>query len=177
VKLQGIGFTLCLVECLEQLRRHSLEDYWYVVESWNMPASKKSLKASIMVGEVKVAARVLFTRRYANIWTSEFLTVSRWNRFLWKSMIKFEERFERREQGYFNILSKKAGTTKVGQLTFGTLQRLKVIAYRLIISGLKTLIKRNRFEMNLLPLTTDDLIHRMLHGLLRRGMPAFTNQG
>ena len=92
-------------------------------------------------------------------------------------MIKFEERFERREQGYFNILSKKAGTTKVGQLTFGTLQRLKVIAYRLIISGLKTLIKRNRFEMNLLPLTTDDLIHRMLHGLLRRGMPAFTNHG
>ena len=177
VKLQGIGFTLCLVECLEQLRRHSLEDYWYVVESWNMPASKKSLKASIMVGEVKVAARVLFTRRYANIWTSEFMTVSRWNRFLWKSMIKFEERFERREQGYFNILSKKAGTTKVGQLTFGTLQRLKVIAYRLIISGLKTLIKRNRFEMNLLPLTTDDLIHRMLHGLLRRGMPAFTNRG
>ena len=177
VKLQGIGFTLCLVECLEQLRRHSLEDYWYVVESWNMPASKKSLKASIMVGEVKVAARVLFTRRYANIWTSEFMTVSRWNRFLWKSMIKFEERFERREQGYFNILSKKAGTSKVGQLTFGTLQRLKVIAYRLIISGLKTLIKRNRFEMNLLPLTTDDLIHRMLHGLLRRGMPTFTNQG
>ena len=177
VKLQGIGFTLCLVECLEQLRRHSLEDYWYVVESWNMPDSKKSLKASIMVGEVKVAARVLFTRRYANIWTSEYMTVSRWNRFLWKSMIKFEERFERREQGYFNILSKKAGTSKVGQLTFGTLQRLKVIAYRLIISGLKTLIKRNRFEMNLLPLTTDDLIHRMLHGLLRRGMPTFTNQG
>jgi hypothetical protein len=31
------------------------------------------------------------------------------------------------------------------------------------------LIKRSRFEMNLLPLTTDDLIHRMLHGLLRRG--------
>lgn len=176
VKLQGIGFTLCLVECLEQLRRHSLEDYWYVVESWNMPTSKRSLEASLLIGEVKLAARVLFTRRYADIWTSEFMTVSRWNRFLWKFLIKFEERFERREQGYFNILSKKIGNLKVGQYTFGTLHRLKVIAYRLIISGLKTLIKRNRFEMNLLPLTTDDLIHRMLHGLLRRGMPTMTNK-
>jgi predicted unusual protein kinase regulating ubiquinone biosynthesis (AarF/ABC1/UbiB family) len=171
VKLQGIGFTLCLVECLEQLRRHSLEDYWYVVESWNMTANKRSLEASILIGEVKLAARMLFTRRYADIWTSEFMTVSVWNRFLWKFLIKFEERFERREQGYFNILSKKLVNPKVGQYTFGTLHRIKIIAYRLIISGLKTLVKRNRFEMNLLPLTTDDLIHRMLHGLLRRGLP------
>jgi hypothetical protein len=90
-------------------------------------------------------------------------------------MIRFEERFERREQGYFYILSKKMGKAKVGQLTFGSLQRIKIIAYRLIISGLKTLIKRNRFELNLLPLTTDDLIHRMLHGLLRRGLPTTKN--
>lgn len=170
VKLQGMGYTLCLVECLEQLRRHSLEDYWYVVETWNMHPTKRSLDASILMGEVKLAARVLFTRRYSDIWTSEFMTVSRWNRFLWKFMIRFEERFERREQGYFYILSKKIGNEKVGQYTFGTLSRLKIISYRLIISGLKSLIKRNRFEMNLLPLTTDDLIHRMLHGLLRRGM-------
>lgn len=170
VKLQGIGFTLCLVECLEQLRRHSLEDYWYVVESWTMTSAQRSVEASILVGEVKLAARVLFTRRYADIWTSEFMTVSRWNRMLWRFLIKFEERFERREHGYIFILSKKMGSAKVGQYTFGTLHRLKIIAYRLIISGLKSLIKRNRFEMNLLPLTTDDLIHRMLHGLLRRGL-------
>jgi ubiquinone biosynthesis protein len=175
VKLQGLGYTLCLVECLEQLRRHSLEDYWFVVESWSMTTTQRSLKGSILVGEVKLAARVLFTRRYDNIWTSEFMTVSRWNRFLWKFMIRFEERFERREQGYFYILSKKMGKAKVGQLTFGSLQRIKIIAYRLIISGLKTLIKRNRFELNLLPLTTDDLIHRMLHGLLRRGLPSTKN--
>lgn len=169
VKLQGLGYTLCLVECLEQLRRHSLEDYWYVVESWNMHSSKRSLEASILIGEVKLAARVLFSRRYANIWTSEFMTISRWNRFLWRFMINFEERFERREHGYFYILSKKLGNDKVGQYTFGTLQRVKVIIYRLIIMGLKSLIKRSRFEMNLLPLSTDDLIHRMLHGLLRKG--------
>jgi hypothetical protein len=175
VKLQGLGYTLCLVECLEQLRRHSLEDYWFVVESWSMTTTQRSLKGSILVGVVKLAARVLFTRRYDNIWTSEFMTVSRWNRFLWKFMIRFEERFERREQGYFYILSKKMGKAKVGQLTFGSLQRIKIIAYRLIISGLKTLIKRNRFELNLLPLTTDDLIHRMLHGLLRRGLPTIKN--
>lgn len=169
VKLQGIGFTLCLVECLEQLRRHSLEDYWYVVESWNQLPSRRSLKGHILIGEVKLAARVLFTRRYADIWTSEFMIISRWNRFLWKFMIRFEERFERREQGYFYILSKKISSARVGQYTFGPFHRLKIIAYRLVISGLKTLIKNNRFEMNLLPLTTDDLIHRMLHGLLRRG--------
>lgn len=169
VKLQGLGFTLCLVECLEQLRRHSLEDYWHVVESWNAHPKQRSWKESSLIGDIRVAARNLFTRRYQNIWVSEFMTVSRWNRFLWKLLVRFEERFERREQGYFYILSKKMGSEKVGQFTFGTLHRLKVITYRLIISGLKTLIRRSRFEMNLLPLTTDELIHRMLHGLLRRG--------
>lgn len=168
VKLQGVGFTLCIVECLEQLRRHSLEDYWYVVESWNAPSSKRSLRASILIGDVRLAARMLFTRRYENIWISSYMTVSWWNRTIWKLLIKFEERFERREQGYFYILSKKLGSERVGQYTFGTLHRLKVITYRMIISGLKSIIKRARFEMNLLPLTTDELTHRMMHGLLRR---------
>lgn len=171
VKLQGLGFTLCLVECMEQLRRHSLEDYWHVVEFWNAPSSKRSLKANSIIGDVRVAARMLFSRRYENIWISEYMTISRWNRFFWKLMIHFEERFERREQGYFYLLSKKMGAAeKVGQLTFGTLHRIKVIIYRLIISGLKTLIKSARFEMNLLPVSTDDLINRMIHGLLRRGV-------
>ncbi|MGE3610087.1 MAG: AarF/UbiB family protein [Bacteriovoracaceae bacterium] len=170
VKLQGVGYTMCLVECLEQLRRHSLEDYWHVVESWNAHPTKRSLKESSLIGDVKLAARILFSRRYQNIWVSEFMTVSRWNRLLWSLMIRFEERFERREQGYFYLLSKKIGNEKVGQYTFGTLHRIKVIIYRLIISGLKSLINRSRFEMNLLPLSTDDLIHRMLHGLLRRGV-------
>ena len=168
VKLQGIGFTMCLVECLEQLRRHSLEEYWYVVESWNTHPSKRSLEATLLMSNVRLAARVLFTRRYVDIWVSEFMTISRTNRFLWKVLVKFEERFERREQGYFYILSKKLNNDKVGQLTFGSLHRLKIIAYRLIISSLKSLIKRNRFEMNLLPLTTAQLTQRMLHGLLRR---------
>ena len=66
---------------------------------------------------------------------------------------------------------KKMGAEIVGQYTFGTLHRIKVIVYRLIISWLKTRIRRSRFEMNLLPLTTDELIHRMLHGLLRRSGP------
>jgi ubiquinone biosynthesis protein len=169
VKLQGVGFTLCLVECLEQLRRHSLEDYWHVVESWNVGPAKRSLKSNTLISDVRLAARVLFTRRYANIWVSNYMTISKWNRFLWKLLIRFEERFERREQGYFYILSKKLGTEKVSHYTFGSLHRIKVITYRLIISWLKTLIKKSRFEMNLLPLTTEELTHRMLHGLLRRG--------
>ncbi len=171
VKLQGLGFTLCLVECMEQLRRHSLEDYWHVAEFWNAHPSKRSLKANSLIGDVRLAARALFARRYDNIWISEYMTISKKNRFLWKLMIHFEERFERREQGYFYLLSKKMGAAeKVGQLTFGTLHRIKVITYRLIISGLKTLIKSARFEMNLLPLSTDELINRMIHGLLRRGV-------
>ena len=169
VKLQGVGFTLCLVECLEQLRRHSLEDYWHVVESWNVASNKRSLKSNILIGEVRLAARVLFTRRYENIWVSDYMTISKWNRFLWKLLIRFEERFERREQGYFYILSKKLGTEKVTKYTFGSFHRIKVIIYRLIISWLKTMIKKSAFEMNLLPLTTEELTLRMMHGLLRRG--------
>jgi ubiquinone biosynthesis protein len=170
IKLQGMGFALCLVECMEQLRRHSLENYWHVVESWNAHPSKRSWKESSLIGDVRLAARNLFTRRYENIWVSDFMTVSKWNRFLWKLLIRFEERFEKRETGYFYILSKKVGSEKMGQYTFGTLHRIKIITYRLIIQGLKTLIKRSKFEMNLLPLTTDELIQRMIHGLLRRGM-------
>ncbi len=170
VKLQGLGYTMCLVECLEQLRRHSLENYWYVVEGWNKPSGKRSLRENILIGEVRLAARSLFGRRYSNMWTSDFMTVSRFNRYLWKLLISFEQRYERREQGYFYILSKTVGSERVGRYTFGTLHSIKVISYRLIISWLKGLIKRNRFEMNLLPLTTDDVIHRMMHGLLRRGM-------
>jgi ubiquinone biosynthesis protein len=169
IKLQGMGFALCLVECLEQLRRHSLENYWQVVESWNAHPSKRSWKESSLIGDVRLAARNLFARRYENIWVSDFMTISKWNRFLWKLMIRFEERFEKRETGYFYILSKKVGHEKVGQYTFGTLHRIKIIIYRLIIQGLKSMIKRSRFEMNLLPLTTDELTHRMIHGLLRRG--------
>jgi ubiquinone biosynthesis protein len=169
VKLQGLGFAMCLVECLEQLRRHSLENYWYVVEGWNKTPNRRSNLESSLIGDVRLAARELFARRYENIWVSDYMTVSRLNRYLWKLLIRFEQRFEKREQGYFYILSKTMGSERVGKYTFGTLHRLKVIVYRLIISWLKSLIKRNRFEMNLLPLTTDDLIYRMLHGLLRRG--------
>lgn len=170
VRLLGIGYTLCLVECMEQLRRHSLENYWQVVESWNAKPASRSIRANTLIGDVRLAARVLFSRRYNNIWISDYMTISRRSRFLWKLLIRFEERFERREQGYFYILSRKTiGHEKVGQYTFGTLHRIKIITYRLIISGLKTLIKKSRFEMNLLPLSTDELTHRMLHGLLRRG--------
>ena len=169
VKLQGMGFALCLVECLEQLRRHSLDNYWYVVEVWNNSSKKRTYKESTLIGDVRLAARNLFARRYENIWVSDFMTISKWNRFLWKSLIWFEERFEKRETGYFYFLSKKLGGEKVGQYTFGTLQRVKIIIYRLIIQGIKAMIKRSRFEMNLLPLTTDQLVDRMIHGLLRRG--------
>lgn len=168
VKLQGMGLALCLVECLEQLRRHSLENYWQVVETWNTHQSKRTYKESVLIGDARLAARNLFARRYENIWVSDFMTVSRWNRFLWKLLIWFEERFEKRETGYFYLLSKRMGSERVGQYTFGTLHRIKIITYRLIIQGIKTLIKRARFEMNLLPLTTDQLIDRMIHGLLRR---------
>jgi ubiquinone biosynthesis protein len=170
IKLQGLGFALCLVECLEQLRRHSLENYWFVVESWNTHPARRTYKESTLIGDVRLAARNLFARRYENIWVSDFMTVSRWNRFLWKLLIWFEERFEKRETGYFYLLSKKVGSEKVGQYTFGTLHRIKIIIYRLIIQSLKTFIKRSRFEMNLLPLTTDQLTDRMIHGLLRRGL-------
>lgn len=169
VKLQGIGLAMCLVECLEQLRRHSLEDYWFVVESWSTPPAKRSWKEIGLIAEVRLAARNLFARRYENIWVSDFMTISRWNRYLWKLLIRMEERFEKSETGYFYLLSKKLGPDLVGEYTFGSLHRLTVITYRLIISGLKSMIRRSRFEMNLLPLTTDELIHRMLHGLLRRG--------
>ncbi len=171
VKLQGMGFALCTVECLEQLRRHSLENYWHVVEGWNKSPRDRGHKESRLIGDVRLAARTLFAQRFAGIWESEFMTASRWHRLLWKLLIRFEKRFEKHETGYFFILSKKLGNGKELASTFGPLHRITLITDRLLIQGIKTLIRRSRFEMNLLPLTTDQLIDRMIHGLLRRGPP------
>jgi len=86
-----------------------LEDYWYVVEGWNKRGIQRTYKESNLLGEVRVAARNLFRRRYDEIWRSELMTVSGWNRFLWKLLIKIEERFEKNEASYFYFLSKKMG--------------------------------------------------------------------
>lgn len=169
IKLQGMGLAFCVVECLEQLRRHSLEDYWHIVEGWNNRPEERTYGESMLLSDMKLAARNLFAKRYANIWTSEFMTVSWWNKFLWKLLFWFEQMLEKREAVNFYLISKKMRNNKVCRTSLGPFHSIKVIIFRLIIQGLKTIIRRNRFEMNLLPLTTDQLIERMIHGLLRKG--------
>ncbi len=170
VKLQGLGFALCTVECLEQLRRHSLENYWYAVEGWIKEPGRRTSQESTLVGDVRLAARRLFAQRFEGMWVSEFMTASRWHRFLWRLLIRFEERCEKRETGYFCFLRKKPGKDPVRAHVLGPLYWITLISERLMIQGIKTMIRRSRFEMNLLPLTTEQLIERMIYGLLRRGL-------
>jgi len=168
VKLLGLGFSLCVVETLEQLRRHSLDQYWQVIESWNHQTSERSVHEAQMVAEVRFAARKLFSRRYKDIWNHDYLNLSFYHRRLWKTMIWLEERFEAREQGRLYLFTKKLGNIPMGQLTFGSIHRVKIIFYKILISWIKSLIKKSRFEMNLLPLSTFDLLERMIWGLNRR---------
>lgn len=167
IKLIGLGFSFCIVECLEQLRRHSLEDYWQVVECWNDPQSELSITEMQLMGEVRLAARKLFARRFKNIWGSNFLPVSFYYRYLWRILIWLEERFELKEQGSLYLFFKRFGNITGGDLTLGTMHRAKIILYRGIIFGFKMLIKTARFELNLLPLSTKDLSRRMVYGLHR----------
>ncbi len=95
------------------------------------------------------------------------MNVSIWNRLLWKLKNWLEIRYEVVEKGHHHFLDKKIGQEKFGLYTLGTIDRFKIIFYRLIILGAKSLIGRSIFVMNLLPLTTDQLIDRMIHGLLR----------
>jgi ubiquinone biosynthesis protein len=168
VKLIGLGYSLCVVETMEQLRRHSLDQYWQVTESWNHQAAERSTIEARMVAEVRLAARKLFTRRYQDIWNNNYLNFSIYHRYLWRLMIRLEERFEAREQGRLYLFTKKLGDIPMGNLTFGSIHRLKVIGYKVIIAWIKSLIKKSRFEMNLLPLSTYDLLDRMIWGLNRQ---------
>jgi predicted unusual protein kinase regulating ubiquinone biosynthesis (AarF/ABC1/UbiB family) len=167
IKLQGLGFVLCMVESLEQLRRHSLENYWYVVESWNCPLKSRSHTENKLISEVRISARVLFQKRFNNVWDTDLMKVSCHNKYLWKTQNLLETRLEKIERNHYRFLEKKIGQEKVGHYTLGSIHRLKIIIHRLMIQGLKTLLRRSKFEMNLLPLATSDLIDRMIHGLLR----------
>jgi ubiquinone biosynthesis protein len=168
IKLQGMGFALCLVECLEQLRRHSLENYWYVVESWNCSQKSRTHKENELISEVRISARILFQQRFKNLWNSGLMKVSAQNRFLWKIHNWLEVRYERIEKSHFQFIKKKIGREKVGQYTLGSIHRLKIIVCRLLIHSIKSILRRSKFEMNLLPITTNELIDRMIHGLLRQ---------
>lgn len=167
IKLQGLGFSLCLVECLEQLRRHSLENYWHVVESWNFPVKRRGPRENALIFEVRFSARVLFHRRFKNLWKTDLMNVSLLRRFCWNLQNWLETRIEKNERNYYRFLAKKIGQEKVGLYAAGTIHRLRIILYRLLIQPIKAYLRRSKFELNLLPLSTSELIDRMIHGLLR----------
>lgn len=168
IKLQGLGFILCLVESLEQLRRNSLEDYWYVIEGWCKRLSKRTSNEKKHIGELRIAARKLFSRRFHDIWKSEFMTISLKNVFLWKVLLIIENKIEKLDVLFTGLLDSKEVDNKNHQIIFGTYYKLKIMFYRSILFGLKYLIKKSRFEMNLLPLTSDQLVQRMIYGLVRK---------
>lgn len=169
IKLHSIGFSICLVECLEQLRRSSIEDYWHLAENWN----KKTLDLDILElklkGKVKVAARLLFKQRFQNLWQSRFMNISFFNKMIWKILMTCEEKYETKQSKYQFFQKTVDNSSSYFPFILATLYNIHLTAQRLIIQGLKQIIRRSQFEMNLLPLSTDELIKRMMHGLLRSG--------
>jgi predicted unusual protein kinase regulating ubiquinone biosynthesis (AarF/ABC1/UbiB family) len=168
IKLHGLGFVLCLVESLEQLRRNSLEDYWYVIEAWCKRSTNRSTNEKIHIGELKVAARKLFNKRFHDIWKSEFMNITFKNIYLWKILLIFENKIEKHESFFMNFRQGMKEDNKNNQFNVGTFFKCKIMIYRGIVFGIKSLIKKSRFEMNLLPITSNQLVQRMICGLVRK---------
>jgi ubiquinone biosynthesis protein len=168
IKLQGLGFVLCLVESLEQLRRNSLEEFWYVIEAWQKKGLKMTGHEKKTIGKLRVAARQLFTKRFSNIWTSEFMTISLRNKILWKALLLFEKNIEEQEAILTFFLERRKSDNTNFHVTFGTFYKIKILFNRSVLLGLKYFLKKSRFEMNLLPLSSDQLVQRMICGLVRK---------
>lgn len=167
VKLSSIARNFCIVECLEQLRRHSLDDYWRIVEAWNKPLMGRTVNETKLIGDVKVAARKLFALRFSNIWDTPYTSLSSIDRATWKFLMIAESWREEAEQSYITSMRRKFGNAVLATLAFGTFYRLKMLLYEAVLWSLRKRAGSRKFAMHLLPMTTHRLEEIILFGLSR----------
>ncbi len=167
VKLASVARNFCIVECLEQLRRSSLDDYWRTVEAWSKHANSRTVEETRLVGEVKSAARRLCALRFENIWNSPFSGMGGNGKRLWKSLMLIEAWREETEHKYISSFNRKFGNVLLTNLAFGTFYRLKMLFIEGILWAVRTSIKKHRYSMRLLPMATQTLEDLILFGLSR----------
>lgn len=167
VKLSSIAQKFCIIECMEQLRRNSLDDYWHIVEAWNKEPMARTVDETKLVGQVKIAARKLYALRFARIWETEFVALPYSSRVIWKLLIFVESMREEAEQKYLRSLKAKLGKVILANLGFSTFYRMKMLTIEGFLYLIRNQVTSNKYSMNLLPMSTQKLEELVLFGLSR----------
>lgn len=168
VKLASIARGFCIIECLEQLRRISLDDYWEIVESWSKEAYLRTVKETQLIGEVQIAARKLYSLRFANIWDSAHSGLPISSKVIWRVLMKFEFWKESSKQSYLISQKKKFGDVLLANIAYSSFFRIKTLILEAALWFLRRYIRNLNFSMHLLPMSTQELEELILFGLSRR---------
>ncbi|BBH52690.1 AarF/UbiB family protein [Fluviispira sanaruensis] len=167
VKLASIARSFCTIECLEQLRRNSLDDYWRIVEAWSKDPFLKTVEETQLIGEVRIAARNLYSLRFANIWESIFSGLPYSAKIFWRFLMRVEFWKESSKQNYLVSQKKKFGDTLLTNLAYSSFFRIKILILEAILWYLRKKMSHLKFSMHLLPMSTQELENLILFGLSR----------
>jgi ubiquinone biosynthesis protein len=177
VKLMSLARVFCLVECLEELRRSSLDLYWKTVDSWNKPTSQRTVLENILLCELKVSSRELVTAKFSRIWDSHsqsWITgkkniVKPRKKFYWLWLLRLEHRRDKAEFNFFRSKKRKFGQTTLASLALSGVFKLNFLILELLISQCRKQIKKSKYSMHLLPMSAVELESMILNNLSRRG--------
>ena len=168
VKLASIARGFCTIECLEQLRRNSLDDYWRIVESWSKVSYLRTVEETQLIGEVQIAARKLYSLRFANIWDSSLSGLPFSSRVIWRFLMRVESWKESSKQSYLISQKKKFGDVLLANMAYSSFFRIKTLILEAMLWSLRRYISNLKFSMHLLPMPTQELESLILFGLSRK---------
>lgn len=168
VKLSSIARSFCIIECLEQLRRNSLDDYWKIVESWNKSDHTRTVIETQLIGHAKIAASNLYAMRFKNLWKTNTVQHYPGSAVAWKYLVILEKWKESLKQNYFVSQKQKLNGIAIASVAYSSFFRIRF----LFLEGLLWLIRRHinnlKFSMHLLPMSTEQLEDMILLGLSRK---------
>jgi ubiquinone biosynthesis protein len=167
VKLTSLGRHLAVIECLEQLRRKSLDDYWRTVEAWSKDIHLQTVRELKLVGEVKTAARRLFQLRFASLWDNPLSGLAWSTRWLWRSLLAIEFQKESAEQKFVAVAAKTKAHLPIAAIAVGTIHRLRILVWEGLVRLARWRLMKKRFSMSLLPIGIGELESIVLHNLGR----------
>ncbi len=167
VKLASVARNFCIIECLEQLRRNSLDDYWRIVECWNKSEPLRTVEETRLVGEVRTAARRLYALRFRHIWAAPMSGVNWASKWYWHMLIRVETQREESIQKFLTSINPQYSNVALTNIAFGTIYRLRMLLVEAVLFLLRKRVKRLKYSMHLLPMSTTALENLMLFGLSR----------
>ncbi len=167
VKLASVSRNFCIIECMEQLRRNSLDDYWRIVECWNKAESLRTVEETRLVGEVRTAARHLYALRFRHIWDAPLAGVTWMSKWYWHMLIRVETQREESFQQFLTSINPQFSNVALANIAFGTFYRVRMLFVEAILYLLRKRVKKLKYSMHLLPMSTSALENLILFGLSR----------